>query len=707
MQRQVSEVGISSVYRPKHGDPIVDIVFVHGHGGHPFKTWAKDSPKGLAPCFWPADLLPRDCPDAQILVYGYDSDSGISKFPTNASEKSSVFPHTKDLLFSLSSSRGSNRPLIFVAHGLGGLIVKEVLRRSAESSHSEMRSILDSTVAVIFLGTPHRANGSRNESLLGNLDLTTTDLEHFRVKTFQEGFGLEGLGVLGSILGKVVSDYSSILGDHRDRAETLTANHWDMGRVADAHDPNYRKIASEIRSIIRSLTKASEEVNKDPPSEAEKTCLQSLWFPQMQMNGRFHKAPAKDTCLWLFSNQVYQNWLLDVAQERYNGLLWLTGFPGSGKSTLMKEAFRRVELEQGKSGHSVAGFFFNGRGDHLERSPIGLLRSLLYQLLARDRWNLHRFQKAFASKVRDDLEVWSEEMLSDFLSIHDLVHFWRKITISASQAGARLSVCFSSRQFPTPRHQNWHDNATYLDGRLCVMDELYWRALREKVITKSAGISLWVVLVTDEILRKWDEGHGLRALLAVLDSLPQELEDMFSALLLSLNSDSRQLSRRLFQWAVLATKPLRLHEWQHIYGFIQEPTPLSLREWQSSDKFSETSSTLERVIGNLSRGLIGVRTRVEDPRDQDFESMSMHATAGSLLEYGENRVVEVIHESVRQYFLQGKGFHILDPTLMRNPIGDGHRFIMATCLHYINIAELDALFNARSQAADNHITSQV
>ncbi|KAK4216771.1 hypothetical protein QBC37DRAFT_480297 [Rhypophila decipiens] len=768
MELRVSDVGISSVYRPKHGDPIVDILFVHGFDGHPFKTWAKDSPKGLAPCFWPADLLPRDCPDAQILVYGYDR--GISQFPTKDVDRSDIFSHAndrlfsmsrpgtdsgkytvyshgKDLLSSLSRSRDSNRPLIFVAHGLGGLIVKEMLTRSDASSESGLRNILDSTVAVIFLGTPHRVPDSRNASIR-NIDLQPTNLtriqaerlqetfstiwmkQGFRVKTFQEGLVILGLG------NKVVTDYSSLLGNQLERAEILNADYSDMCRFADANDPNYRKIASEILSIFRPLTKAREEDNEDPLSKAEKTYLGCLRFPLMNVHLDDMAPPAKDTCLWLFSNQLYQNWLLDVGQERYNGLLWLTGFPGSGKSILMKEAFRRAELEQGKSGHSVAGFFFNGRGDHLERSPVGLLRLLLYQLLAKDRWNLHRFHEAFASKARDDSDIFSEQILSASLvsmftrpsakrtiiyidaldeceshCIQDLLLLLRKITISASQAGARLSVCFSSRQFPFPRvsdcpqiiiqHHNRRDIATYLDGRLCVMDEPLWRALRKKIITKSAGIFFWVALVTDEILRKWEEGYGLRALLAVLDSLPQELEDMFSALLLSLNSDSRQLSCRLFQWAVQATKPLRLHEWQHIYGFIQEPTPLSLREWRSSDKFSETPSTLERVIGNISRGLIGVRTRVEEPRDQDFESMSMHATAGSLLEYGENRVVEVIHESVRQYFLQGNGFRILDPSLIRNPIGDGHRFIMATCLHYINITELDHLSNARSKAADN------
>lgn len=77
--------------------------------------------------FWPTDLLPQECPKSRIMSYGYDSD--VTKFGRGAPNKSNTFSHGKDLMFALSRERSPGRPLIFVAHSLGGIIVKEVSER--------------------------------------------------------------------------------------------------------------------------------------------------------------------------------------------------------------------------------------------------------------------------------------------------------------------------------------------------------------------------------------------------------------------------------------------------------------------------------------------------------------------------------------------------------------------------------------------------
>jgi hypothetical protein len=80
-----------------------------------------DAPSAV---FWPGDLLPEACPNSRILVYGYDTK--ITKFMTGAANKNSVLSHSKDLLFALGRTRDVDRPLILVAHSLGGIVVKEV-----------------------------------------------------------------------------------------------------------------------------------------------------------------------------------------------------------------------------------------------------------------------------------------------------------------------------------------------------------------------------------------------------------------------------------------------------------------------------------------------------------------------------------------------------------------------------------------------------
>ena len=53
--------------------------------------------------FWPADLLPRDCPNARILTFGYDS--AIANFFGDAVSQNNVSAHAKDLLFALTRHR--------------------------------------------------------------------------------------------------------------------------------------------------------------------------------------------------------------------------------------------------------------------------------------------------------------------------------------------------------------------------------------------------------------------------------------------------------------------------------------------------------------------------------------------------------------------------------------------------------------------------
>lgn len=77
--------------------------------------------------YWPLDLLPRSCPNARISVWGYHtlvSDGQPLRLQND------VFAHARELLLDLADAREAthttNRPIIFIAHSTGGILVKEV-----------------------------------------------------------------------------------------------------------------------------------------------------------------------------------------------------------------------------------------------------------------------------------------------------------------------------------------------------------------------------------------------------------------------------------------------------------------------------------------------------------------------------------------------------------------------------------------------------
>lgn len=132
--------------------------------------------------------------------------------------KSNILSHAKDLLYSLERQRPKGRSIMFLAHSLGGLIVKEVLCRVQHAGEAELNNVLKSTEAVVFLGTFHRGSPGfarlgdlagrivstdTNETLIRSLGLDSPKLGlsrksflqqgrtcSFRVKTFQESLSL-------------------------------------------------------------------------------------------------------------------------------------------------------------------------------------------------------------------------------------------------------------------------------------------------------------------------------------------------------------------------------------------------------------------------------------------------------------------------------------------------------------------------------------
>ena len=143
---------------------IRSIVAVHGILETGLEAWT-DHESGI---LWLRDLFTHQRYNVRVLVYHYNTEAFSS--PGNGSADR-ILPFANGLVAELCADRqlahAFKRPIVFVCHGFGGLLVKRALafsstRRAQATEH--LRSVFMSTYGIIFLGTPH--NGVRKESLL-------------------------------------------------------------------------------------------------------------------------------------------------------------------------------------------------------------------------------------------------------------------------------------------------------------------------------------------------------------------------------------------------------------------------------------------------------------------------------------------------------------------------------------------------------------
>ncbi|WOL09441.1 hypothetical protein Cni_G18194 [Canna indica] len=158
----------SSVAKSEHASesayPMLDVVFVHGLCGGPFKSWRIadnkssttskaglieniDQEAGKLGTCWPSEWLAADFPDARLFTVKYKTNltqwSGAS-LPLQ--EVSSM------LLRKLTRAGIGDRPVVFVTHSMGGLVVKQMLYQAKINNLNEF---VKNTIGVVFYSCPH------------------------------------------------------------------------------------------------------------------------------------------------------------------------------------------------------------------------------------------------------------------------------------------------------------------------------------------------------------------------------------------------------------------------------------------------------------------------------------------------------------------------------------------------------------------------
>jgi ankyrin repeat protein len=372
-----------------------------------------------------------------------------------------------------------------------------------------------------------------------------------------------------------------------------------------------------------------------------------------------------------------------------NGVLCIKGKPGAGKSTLMRHTLEYCKTEF--SDHLIIAYFFNARGNTLEKTPLGMLRSIVYQLVKADATLFEQFLVRFRDKkiisqgrewgwqqqelkifITSVIKQWKSKpllLLVDALDecieadMQDVVDFIESLSIDAKRYDTILRVCLSRRHHPPLRiakcleltvennEDHQEDIAIYIKEKLAKRDD----EIEAEIEKKANGIFMWVVLVVKLLNKASFKVKGKKkAMQDALEKIPSELEEVFRILF---NKEDEDMADTLFmlQWVLFAQRPLTPEE---LYSAVEA----GMDTWSESSDIDH--DTIQQSIENLSKGLIEIR-EIRDIRDVVTTN------------------VQFIHLSVNDFLLRNKRLQTLDQTLEPDPVIASHRRLWDCCRSHI------------------------
>ena len=671
------------------------------------------------------------------MTFGY-----LADFSAGSQNPMGIRQHAESLLLNLRNNRqktAKDRPLVFVGHSLGGLVAKAAIILSSRRSLDA--AVFESTKLIVFLGTPHRGSNlveSTRFSLIEKMAKATSYEVPSNLKSAlrpgsDELFAINddfaslqpSIAIVNfyeqkptqmKIMDALVVDKDSAV-MHHENAENipLHRDHRELIRFENANDDAYRQVYQTIQRHTSALLDA--QVNKGSRgiiSELMQICRRSLTFLGFENRVNEIAEPSEKTLDWLWEKDTsFMQW---VTQGQ--GLYWISGKPGSGKSILMKEVSSRQQKDHSKKSVISACHFFNNRGGSLERSFEGFLRSILEQILRQEpvlfecmmdgfrqhyrqggdniSWNIRSLKTALydiiAKGSRIDIVYLFIDALDECsdMTVKALIGYFRNI--SQRSLKTKVKICFSSRNTSEDsldipgfvlQEKNTKDIINFVDDKWALAIPMEGESqdfvnLKEAIIEKADGVFLWVDLVLTKLEHGFESGNTISELRDSLNSIPKELDGLFGVLLDNIDpAISIAETNTMLSLVLCAARPLTLPEFRYATAFCGEMVFSSQSEMQASKNFVQNDAVMIKRIRSRGGGLLEVKVLA----DADDTSKDSSPT----------RIVQFIHQSVKDYLLLRKQKSESKVLGSDELMAYGHAKFSQACLQYLSINDLQSL----------------
>ncbi|SMR45308.1 unnamed protein product [Zymoseptoria tritici ST99CH_3D1] len=466
------------------------------------------------------------------------------------------------------------------------------------------------------------------------------------------------------------------------------------GEGEDKAFARLRAIIGPQGGIRQALSSVGDEESSDNSVEARReSVLASLSFEQIDARHTNIRDAQRATCEWLLQHPDFSAW---ANKDRHPGILWISGKPGAGKSTLMKFVLAHVRKTQAAD-EIVLDFFFNARGDEFEKTTLGMYRALLFHLLQKvpdlkiilddvgnsNAAGSHAFVwsipslKILLCKAIGALGPRKLKIFVDALDeckeqeVRDMVEFLEELGEHEVAEESRLSICMASRHYPSIEVlHSWRlilededghadDLRKYIQRRLQAGKGKAIDEIRVQVQKKANGVFMWVVLVVGILNDEFRRGR-IFAVKQRLREIPPELSELFRDML-QRDHDNMDDMLLCLQWILFAKRPLSREEFYYAMeaGLHTEDGGQWRPEPQNPEEV--TAEVMERLVLSSSKGLAEVTRSKKAP------------------------VVQFIHESVRDFLLKDGGLQQLWSELNGDLASGSHERLEKCCSNYLKV----------------------